>query len=144
MFANKIVTIPRLSSAVALRKQLRKFFGSCSTWKKYAFSLLQFYNAAKTGKKPSLKQTEQKELNSATNMATKIDIDTLKIQSTAWLNGWRHHFSADPDGMIWVHPHPGHIVAFLDKMVCDDILCLVASNKQKIQWARTWGNPPEH
>ena len=34
---------------------------------------------AKAGKKPSLKQTEQYELNSITNMATKIGINALKI-----------------------------------------------------------------
>ena len=44
---------------VALRKQLRNFFGSCSTLKKLAFSFLQFYDAAKARKKPSLTQTEQ-------------------------------------------------------------------------------------
>ena len=56
VFASKIATISRLQSAVALRKQLRNSFGSCSTWKKLAFSLVQFYDAAKAGKKPSLKQ----------------------------------------------------------------------------------------
>ena len=41
--------------------------------------LLQFYDAAKARKKPSLKQTEQSELNSVSNMTAKIDIDALKI-----------------------------------------------------------------
>ena len=58
--------------------QLRNFFGN-STWKKLAFSLLQFYDAAKARKKPSLKQTKQLELNSVSNMPAKIDIDALKI-----------------------------------------------------------------
>ena len=40
-----------------------------------AFSLLQFYNAAKTAKKRLLKQTEHSELNSFTIM----DLDALKI-----------------------------------------------------------------
>ena len=34
---------------------IEKFLGSCSTWKKHAFLLLQFYDAAKARKKPSLK-----------------------------------------------------------------------------------------
>jgi len=28
----------------------------------------------------------------------------------------------------------GHVVAALDKMLYDDYLCLVASNKEQIQW----------
>ena len=32
------------------------------------------------------------------------------------------------------NPHPGHVVAFLDKTLYDDYLCLVASNKQQIHW----------
>ena len=46
---------------------IEKFFGSCSTYEKLAF--FRFCNftmlAAKAGKKPSLKQTEQKELSQA-------------------------------------------------------------------------------
>ena len=34
------------------------------------------------------------------------------------------------------NPHPGHVVASLDKTLYDDYLCLVASNKQQIQWTR--------
>ena len=34
------------------------------------------------------------------------------------------------------NPHPGHVVAFLDKTLYDDYLCLVASNKQQIQGIR--------
>ena len=34
------------------------------------------------------------------------------------------------------NPHPGHVVAYLDKMLYDDYLCLVASNKQQIHWTR--------
>ena len=30
------------------------------------------------------------------------------------------------------NPHPGHVVASLDKTLYDDYLCLVASNKQQI------------
>ena len=30
-------------------------------------------------------------------------------------------------------PHPGRVLASLDKMLYDDCLCLVASNKQQIQ-----------
>ena len=41
-------------------------------------SLLQFYDAAKARKKPSLKQTEQKELKSVSTMPAKIDIDAFK------------------------------------------------------------------
>ena len=39
-------------------------------------------------------------------------------------------FYDDPDRMIWVNPHPPHVVAFLDKTLFDDDLCLVDSNKQ--------------
>ena len=42
------------------------------------------------------------------------------------------------------NPHPGHIVASLDKTLYDDYLCLVASNKQQIQWTRIRRNPQEH
>ena len=42
------------------------------------------------------------------------------------------------------NPHPGHVVASLDKMLYDDYLCLVASNKQQIQWKKIWRNPHEH
>ena len=31
------------------------------------------------------------------------------------------------------NPHPGHIVASMDKTLYDDYLCLVASNQQQIQ-----------
>ena len=79
MLASKIVTTPRLYSAVALRKQLRNFFGSCLTSKKLAFPLLQFYDAAKAGKTPSLEEIEQEELNSVTNISPKIGIDALKF-----------------------------------------------------------------
>ena len=32
------------------------------------------------------------------------------------------------------NPHPGHVVESLDKTLFNDYLCLVASNKQQIQW----------
>ena len=31
------------------------------------------------------------------------------------------------------NPHPGHVVASLDKMLCEDYLCLAALNKLQIQ-----------
>ena len=31
------------------------------------------------------------------------------------------------------NPHPGHVVASLDKTLYEDYLCLVALNKQQIQ-----------
>ena len=40
--------------------------------------------------------------------------------------------------------HPGHVVASLDKTLYDDYLCLVASNKQLIQWTTIRRNPQEH
>ena len=42
------------------------------------------------------------------------------------------------------NPHPGQVVASLDKTLYDDYLCLVASNKQQIQWTRIGRNPQEH
>ena len=42
------------------------------------------------------------------------------------------------------NPHAGHVVASLDKMLYDDYLCLVALNKQQIQWTRIRRNPQEH
>ena len=33
---------------------------------------------------------------------------------------------------FWFYPHPGRVVAALDKTLCDDYLCLVVSNKQQI------------
>ena len=32
------------------------------------------------------------------------------------------------------NPHSGQVVTFLDKALYDDYLCVVASNKQQIQW----------
>ena len=40
--------------------------------------------------------------------------------------------------------YPGHVVAYLDKMLYEDYLCLVVLNKQQIQWTRTRRNPQEH
>ena len=42
------------------------------------------------------------------------------------------------------NPHPGHVVTSLDKTLYDDYLCLVASNKQQIQWTRIRRNLQEH
>ena len=42
------------------------------------------------------------------------------------------------------NPHPSHVIAFLDKTLYDDYLCLMASNKQQIQWTRIRRNPQEH
>ena len=42
------------------------------------------------------------------------------------------------------NPHSGHVVASLGKLLYDDYLCLVASNKQQIQWTRIQRNPQEH
>ena len=41
------------------------------------------------------------------------------------------------------NPHPGHVVASLDKMLNDDYLSLVASNEQQILWTRIRRNPQE-
>ena len=40
----------------------------------------------------------------------------------------------------WFNPHPGHVVASVDKMLYDDYFGLVASNKQRIQWTRIHRN----
>ena len=42
------------------------------------------------------------------------------------------------------NPHPGHVVASLDKTLYDDYLCLVASNKYQIQWTKIRRNPHDH
>ena len=42
------------------------------------------------------------------------------------------------------NPHPGHVVAFLDKAFYEDYLRMVASNKQQIHWAIIRKNPHEH
>ena len=42
------------------------------------------------------------------------------------------------------NPHPGHIDASLDKVFYDDYVCMVASNKQQIQWAIIRKNSHEH
>ena len=42
------------------------------------------------------------------------------------------------------YPHPGHVVASVDKAFYDDYVCTVASNKQQIQWAIIRKNSPEH
>ena len=46
--------------------------------------------------------------------------------------------------MSELNPHAGHVVASLNKTLYDDYLCLVASNKQQIQWTRIRKNPQEH
>ena len=39
----------------------------------------------------------------------------------------------------------GHVeVASFDNMLCDNYLCLVASNKQQIQWTRIQRNSQKH
>ena len=45
----------------------------------FLFLFCNFTMLQKVGKKPSLKQTEQLEFNSVTNMVAKIDINALKI-----------------------------------------------------------------
>ena len=42
------------------------------------------------------------------------------------------------------NPHPGHVVASLDKAFYDDYLCMVASNKQQIRWAIIRKNSQKH
>ena len=42
------------------------------------------------------------------------------------------------------NPHPGYVVASLDKTVCDDYLRLVALKKQQIQWKRIRRNAQKH
>ena len=42
------------------------------------------------------------------------------------------------------NPHPGRVVASLDKAFYDDYLCMVALNKQQIQWAIIRRNSQEH
>ena len=42
------------------------------------------------------------------------------------------------------NPHLSHVVASLDNTLYDGYLCLVASNKQQIQWTRIRRNPQEH
>ena len=42
------------------------------------------------------------------------------------------------------NPHPGHVVASLDKTLYDDYLCLAASNKLQIHWTRIRKNPQNH
>ena len=44
----------------------------------------------------------------------------------------RHFY--DQDRMILVQPHPGHVVATLDKMLYDYYHSLVASNSRKFTW----------
>ena len=53
----QLFKITKLSCCSA--QAIEKFFWQMLNLKKFAFSLLQFYDAAKARKKPSLKQTEQ-------------------------------------------------------------------------------------
>ena len=54
-------------------------------------------------------------------------------------------FYDDPDCMVWVQSALwSRCFASLDKMLYDDYLCLVASNKQQIQWKRIRKNSQEH
>jgi len=43
----------------------------------------------------------------------------------------------------WFNPHSGHVFSSLHKTLYDDYLCLVASNKQQIQWTKIRRNPEE-
>ena len=42
------------------------------------------------------------------------------------------------------NPHPGHVVASLDKTLYNNYFFMMASNKQQIQWARISTNLQEH
>jgi len=57
---------------------------------------------------------------------------------TAWPRGLKHRFYGDvlsPSRDLRSTPIlTRHVVASLIKALYDDYLCLVASNKQKIQW----------
>ena len=53
-------------------------------------------------------------------------------------------FYDDPDQMIWVQPAPRSRHCIFGKTLYDDYLCLMASNKQQIQWTRIRRNPQEH
>ena len=53
-------------------------------------------------------------------------------------------FTTTPIALSGFSLHPGHVVASLDKTLYNDCLCLVARNKQQIQWARMRRNPQEH
>ena len=80
VFESKIASILRLQRALRFVQVTEKFLAFVhDSRKNLAFSLLQFYNAAKAAKKPVLKQVEHCELNNFTNMVAKIDIHTLKI-----------------------------------------------------------------
>ena len=55
------------------------------------------------------------------------------------------HWASKSDGVAFTttliawpefNSNPDHVVASLEKMLYDDYLCLVASNKQQIQWTR--------
>ena len=66
-----------------MRRQLRKILPVVQIKKKLAFSLLQFYDAAKPAKKALLRLTEHSELNNFTNMVAKIEIDDL-LRKSKW------------------------------------------------------------
>ena len=42
-----------------------------------------------------------------------------------------------------LNPHSGYVVASLDKTLCHDYLCLVALNKQQIQWTKNYKKSTE-
>ena len=57
---------------------IEKFFWQLFNLRKACFFAFAIYDAAKARKKPSLKQTEQEELNSVSNMPAQIDIYALE------------------------------------------------------------------
>ena len=61
--------------------------------------------------------------------ASESELVWQKCDSVAGPGGERRGFSTIlPDRVIWFDRHSGHVVAFLDKALYDDYICLVASN----------------
>ena len=49
---------------------------------------------------------------------------------------WSNVFTMTLIAWFGLNPHPGHVIAFLDKTLYDNYLCQMASNKQQTQWKR--------
>ena len=49
--------------------------------------------------------------------------------------------SNDPDRISGFNPYPGHVVASLDEVLCDDYLCLVTSTRSKFTWEEVKREP---
>ena len=89
VFTSKIATIPNFEELPRTSHTTEKNFGCRSKRKKkFAFSLLQFYNAAKAAEKRLFKQTEHLHLNNLQTWLLKSFVFFCSLFSFFFLRFW--------------------------------------------------------